>query len=194
MLTEYFYPVIAYVLGSIPFGLIFSEFFGIGGLRQKGSGNIGSTNVLRTQGKLLGALTLLCDFFKAFVPCCFFETNNEIIHLMILAAPTLGHMFPVWLKFKGGKGVATYLGTICAINWMILVMTIAVWVVLFVITRISSVSGLTAVICSLVAYEFQANAIDDKSQLLTLLALVLLIIYKHKDNIRRLWNKEEKQI
>ena len=194
MNSEFLFPIIAYFFGAIPSGLILSELFGEGGLREKGSKNIGSTNVLRTQGKLLGALTLIFDFAKAFIPCYLCESNNEIIHLATIAAPTLGHMFPIWLKFKGGKGVATYLGTICAINWVLLAATAAVWLIMFALTRISSVAGMTAVACSLVAYEFQRDYVDDKSTFFVLIALVLLVVFKHKDNISRLWNKEEKKI
>ena len=137
---QYLYPLLAYFLGSIPFGLIFSELFGSGGLREKGSKNIGSTNVLRTQGKLLGAMTLVCDFSKAFIPCYFFDAGDLVCNLLILVAPTIGHMFPIWLKFKGGKGVATFLGTIGAISWAVLLGAGLIWGAVFAACRISSVS------------------------------------------------------
>ena len=117
MTTTYFlYPLISYLSGSIPFGLILSNLFGNGKLRELGSKNIGATNVLRTQGKLLGALTLLFDFSKAFLPCYFLKTDNEFVNMLILAAPAIGHMFSIWLKFQGGNGVATYFGLLCAID------------------------------------------------------------------------------
>lgn len=190
-MQQYLYPLLAYLLGSIPFGLIFSELWGSGGLREKGSGNIGSTNVLRTQGKLLGALTLICDFSKAFVPCYFLEANNPISNLLILVAPTIGHMFPIWLKFNGGKGVATFLGTIGAISWAVLLGTGLIWGVIFAICRISSVSCLIAVSSSLFLYRYVQN---DVFIMGALIFLVILIFIRHKDNLIRLHNNQEKQI
>lgn len=190
-MQQYLYPLLAYLLGSIPFGLIFSELWGSGGLREKGSGNIGSTNVLRTQGKLLGALTLICDFSKAFVPCYFLEANNPISNLLILVAPTIGHMFPIWLKFNGGKGVATFLGTIGAISWAVLLGTGLIWGVIFAICRISSVSCLIAVSSSLFLYRYVQNDIFIMG---ALIFLVILIFIRHKDNLIRLHNNQEKQI
>lgn len=191
MSWEYTYPLIAYLLGSIPFGLILSELFGNGDLRQKGSGNIGSTNVLRTQGKLLGALTLICDFLKAFLPCYFLKTDNEICNLLIIVAPTLGHIFPIWLKFKGGKGVASYLGTIAAIHWFILLVTGITWISVFKICKISSFSGLFSLIISLLVC---GGVESDSHKLLALIFLVIVIFVKHKDNIVRLCNNEESRI
>ena len=190
-MQQYLYPLLAYLLGSIPFGLIFSELWGSGGLREKGSGNIGSTNVLRTQGKLLGALTLICDFSKAFVPYYFLEANNPISNLLILVAPTIGHMFPIWLKFNGGKGVATFLGTIGAISWAVLLGTGLIWGVIFAICRISSVSCLIAVSSSLFLYRYVQN---DVFIMGALIFLVILIFIRHKDNLIRLHNNQEKQI
>ena len=191
MSTEWFYPLISDVFGSIPFGLIFSELFGPGGLRQKGSKNIGSTNVLRTQGKLLGALTLICDFSKAFLPCYFFYTNNEICNTLILVAPTVGHIFPIWLKFNGGKGVATYLGTIASISWFALLVTGLIWICIFFACRISSVSCLIAVSCSLFVYRYIQN---DLFVMGALIFLVILIFWRHKDNLKRLAENKEKKI
>ena len=185
------YPLFAYFLGSIPFGLIFSELFGSGGLREKGSKNIGSTNVLRTQGKLLGALTLICDFSKAFIPCYFFDSGDLICNLLILVAPTIGHMFPIWLKFKGGKGVATFLGTIGAISWAVLLGAGLIWMAVFAVCRISSVSCLIAVSCSLLLYRYVQNDIFVMS---ALIFLVILIFIKHKDNLIRLHNNQEKRL
>ncbi len=188
---QYLYPILAYLMGSIPFGLIFSELFGPGHLREKGSGNIGSTNVLRTQGKLLGAMTLVCDFSKAFIPCYFLNTHDLISNLLVLMAPTIGHMFPVWLKFKGGKGVATFLGTIGALSWQLLLGAGIIWGVLFAIFRISSVSCLIAVSSSLLIYRYFQNNIYIMT---VLLFLVILIYIKHKDNLIRLYHNQEKRL
>ena len=190
-MQQYLYPLLAYLLGSIPFGLIYSELWGSGGLREKGSGNIGSTNVLRTQGKLLGALTLICDFLKAFIPCYFFDANNPISNLLILVAPTIGHMFPIWLKFNGGKGVATFLGTIGAISWAMLLVTGLIWGAVFLACRISSVSCLISVSCSLFIYRYIQNDIFIMG---ALIFLVILIFIRHKDNLIRLHNNQEKKI
>lgn len=190
-IQQYLYPLFAYLLGSIPFGLIFSELFGSGGLREKGSGNIGSTNVLRTQGKLLGAMTLVCDFSKAFIPCYFFNTGDLICDLLILVAPTIGHMFPIWLKFKGGKGVATFLGTIGAISWFVLLCAGLIWGAVFIACRISSVSCLIAVSSSLLLYRYVQNDIFVMG---ALIFLVILIFIKHRDNLIRLRNNQEKKI
>lgn len=190
-IQQYLYPLFAYFLGSIPFGLIFSELFGPGGLREKGSGNIGSTNVLRTQGKLLGALTLVCDFSKAFFPCYFLDANDPISNLLILIAPTVGHMFPIWLKFKGGKGVATFLGTIGAISWVVLLGAGVIWIAVFMACRISSVSCLIAVSSSLLIYRYVQN---DLFVMGALIFLVILIFAKHKDNLIRLHNNQEKRL
>ena len=190
-MQQYLYPLIAYFLGSVPFGLIFSELFGSGGLREKGSKNIGSTNVLRTQGKLLGAMTLVCDFSKAFIPCYFFDVGDLVCNLLILVAPTIGHMFPIWLKFKGGKGVATFLGTIGAISWAVLLGAGLIWGAVFAACRISSVSCLIAVSSSLLIYRYIQNDIFVMS---ALLFLVILIFVKHKDNLIRLHNNQEKRL
>lgn len=190
-MQQYLYPLFAYLLGSIPFGLIFSELFGSGGLREKGSGNIGSTNVLRTQGKLLSAMTLVCDFSKAFIPCYFFDSGDLICNLLILVAPTIGHMFPIWLKFKGGKGVATFLGTVGSISWFVLLGAGLIWGAIFLACRISSVSCLIAVSSSLLLYRYVQNDIFTMG---ALIFLVILIFIKHKDNLIRLRNNQEKKI
>lgn len=190
-MQQYLYPLLAYLFGSIPFGLIFSELFGPGGLREKGSGNIGSTNVLRTQGKLLGAMTLVCDFSKAFIPCYFFDSGDLVCNLLILIAPTIGHMFPIWLKFKGGKGVATFLGTIGAISWFVLLGAALIWGAVFLACRISSVSCLIAVSSCLLLYRYVQNNVFIMG---SLIFLVILIFIKHKDNLIRLHNNQEKKI
>lgn len=191
MMLQYFYPLLAYLFGSIPFGLIFSELFGEGGLREKGSGNIGSTNVLRTQGKFLGFLTLVFDFLKAFVPCYFFRTDNEFCNLLITVAPTIGHIFPIWLKFRGGKGVASYLGTVAAFSWITSLVTVVAWGSIFKICKISSLAGLVSLVISLLIY---GGAEGNLHRLETLTFLVVIIFIRHKDNIRRLYNNEESRI
>ena len=187
-ITYVMYPIIAYISGSIPFGLILSNLFGDGKLREKGSKNIGATNVLRTQGKLLGALTLLFDFLKAFLPCYFLKTNNELVNILILLAPTMGHMFSLWLKFKGGKGVASYLGTLGAIDICTLLITGVIWIGIFLAYRISSVSCLLSIVlsCGVFSGIKYYEHLDFFNELCVLMILAVFIIFKHHENIKRL--------
>jgi glycerol-3-phosphate acyltransferase PlsY len=192
---QYLYPVIAYFIGSIPFGLILSELFGKGNLRKLGSKNIGATNVLRTQGKWLGCLTFLLDFAKGVVACYFLQlqAENETVKLIIIAAPVIGHMFPIWLNFKGGKGIATYFGVLCALNASVFLMTVLVWLAVFSVWKISSISGLASVIssCAIFYYVKYTNHLDFVNQLCVLITVVVIIVAKHHENIRRLLNNNE---
>lgn len=196
MISYYLYPLYAYLIGSIPFGLIFSNIFGNGNLRESGSKNIGATNVLRTQGKFLGGMTFLFDFAKGFFACYLLQTDSDLINLLIIAAPVVGHIFPIWLKFKGGKGVATYFGVICALNIYVFLGTILIWSIIFIITKVSSIAGLSSVIASCVIFFFikYKNHLDFINQLYVLIIIVMVIIVKHHDNIRRLIKKKELKI
>lgn len=192
------YPILAYLIGSIPFGLIISEIFGKGNLRNSGSGNIGATNVLRTQGKLLGFITFLLDFAKGLCAYYFFQTDHILINSITIAAPVIGHMFPIWLKFKGGKGIATYFGVLCAVNIYAFIISIFVWITVFYITKISSISGLTSVISSCIAFyvitshgKYNPNL---HNQIIILITLVTIITLRHYQNIKRLINKTELKI
>lgn len=194
MTTTYFlYPLIAYLSGAIPFGLILSNLFGNGKLRDSGSKNIGATNVLRTQGKLLGALTLLFDFLKAFLPCHFLKTDCEFVNMLILSAPAMGHIFSVWLKFKGGKGVATYFGLLCAIDIHTCLITAIIWLCAFFICRISSVACLCSIIfsCGVFVYVRHLKNLEFFNQLCVLIILTVFIVAKHHENIKRLLSNKE---
>lgn len=182
----------AYLFGSIPFGLLLSNTFGKGNLLNSGSKNIGATNVLRTQGKSLAAATLLLDFLKGYLACKFFATGIGPLDCFIVAAPVLGHIFPVWLKFKGGKGFATYLGILCFLDPMTFLGAGVIWLTVFSITKISSISGLSSVAGSVFIFSWLQH--EQKSLLTMLLALALLIIWRHKGNIIRLLKKEEKPL
>ncbi|MDR3187537.1 MAG: glycerol-3-phosphate 1-O-acyltransferase PlsY [Holosporaceae bacterium] len=192
-MTQYFYPLLAYMLGSIPFGVILSNLFGKGKLRKTGSKNIGATNVLRTQGKLLGALTFGMDFLKGFGACYFLRGSDEILNLMTIAAPVLGHIFPVWLKFKGGKGISTYFGVLCATNIFTFWSVLAIWLVTFFSVKISSVAGLVSVFAGLFIFGYVGHALclDFVNQLYVLIALVVLIFFRHQENLKRLLKKKE---
>jgi glycerol-3-phosphate acyltransferase PlsY len=182
---------LGYVLGSIPFGLFFAWVAGGGDVRKIGSGNIGATNVLRTGKKWAAALTLLCDGAKGAAAVLlarhFLPPQCEIFAGL---AAVLGHLFPVWLKFKGGKGVATFLGVSLALYWPVGLMVAATWAAAAAIWRISSLSALIAIGLA-PAYFFALGARD-----YTPLALVLaaMIFVMHRDNIRRLLRGEEPRI
>lgn len=190
MIKEYMIFMLSYILGSIPFSLIITKVKGLD-LRLIGSGNIGATNVLRTTGeKYLAALALLLDSLKGFVVAYaaqqFFNDNLHIYSSSILAI--LGHMFPIWLKFKGGKGVATTLGVLLAFNIFITVIFILVWTIVFFIFRYSSLASLSAITLTLLmSFFFQ------KSLFLMMLVTAIFIFIKHYSNIKNLFhNKEHK--
>jgi glycerol-3-phosphate acyltransferase PlsY len=174
--------LLGYLLGSIPFGVILTRLFGAGDLRQIGSGNIGATNVLRTGRKGLAAATLVLDGAKGaaavLVATCVFPGHE----IPAAAAAFLGHLYPVWLRFRGGKGVATMLGICLALYWPIGLIFAGVWLALLALLRISSVAGMTAAISSPIA----AALLGRFDLVLLLIALALLVLWKHRANIDRL--------
>lgn len=188
MTIQYLYPLFAYLLGSVPFGLILSNLFGNGKLRNSGSKNIGTTNVMRTQGKTLGILTFLLDFGKGATAVYLLHANNMWLNIIIAVAPVVGHIFPVWLKFKGGKGIATYFGILLPLSPATLIATLTVWIFGFVVSKISAVGGMISVISSLfVFYFFEARREQFSMNMLYVLAiLVAVIIFRHKENIQKL--------
>ena len=186
--------ILFYFIGSIPFALLIPKFFGHGDIRNIGSGNVGATNVLRTGNKYLAFLVLFLDTLKGFVPFILlysFFDNIGLLHTVLLCHfAMLGHIFPVWLKFKGGKGVATYIGFLFGINLFLGLSFIIVWIVIALISRYSSLSSIVA---SLIApiYLF----IDSNNYIsIFLLYLFLIIILKHRENIKRLINRTENKI
>ncbi|MBY8826680.1 glycerol-3-phosphate 1-O-acyltransferase PlsY [Hephaestia mangrovi] len=174
--------LLGYLLGSIPFGLLLTRAFGAGDLRQVGSGNIGATNVLRTGRKGLAAATLLLDLGKGFAAVALarhFFPGNE---LLAAATVFLGHCYPVWLGFRGGKGVATLMGICLAIHWPCGLVFAVVWLGLLATLRISSVAGMAAAVVAPVS----AALFGKMDAVPVLLALALLVIWKHRGNIERL--------
>ena len=173
---------VGYLLGSIPFGLILTNLFGDGNLRSIGSGNIGATNVLRTGNKGLAAATLLLDGAKGFLAV--WLVARWFPDCMALAAigAVLGHCFPVWLKFKGGKGVATTLGVCLALAWPIGLAYALVWLAVLALTRISSLSGMSAAIAAPIAAWLMGN----EFYVPALVAIALLVLGLHRANISRL--------
>ena len=183
--------IIGYTLGSIPFGLLLSQTMGYGDIRKIGSGNIGATNAMRTGNKLLGILTLLFDMAKgaSAVWLCGHLYTPEYGVLAALFA-VLGHIFPVWLHYKGGKGVATSIGVFLALNWMIAAIVCGLWLLMFATTRISSISSLVGIGYSSAA----AYMVDSYLTALLCLCISALIVFTHRSNISRLLLGKEQHL
>ena len=178
--------LISYLFGSIPFGYLFTKILLNKDIRNVGSGNIGATNVLRTGNKSLGYLTLVLDIAKAVVPVIYIKFNYpDLVYISALCA-FLGHLFPIWLKFKGGKGVATFVGILISINIYYALVFGIVWTLTFLISRYSSLSSLFASI-SIPIYLLIIN----QSNIIFFIIMFVLIFYTHRENIKRLINKEE---
>ncbi|MFM5893908.1 MAG: glycerol-3-phosphate 1-O-acyltransferase PlsY [Novosphingobium sp.] len=173
---------LGYLLGSIPFGLILTKAFGAGDLRNIGSGSIGATNVLRTGRKGLAAGTLLLDAGKGALAVWLAAQWWPLAAPVAAFGAIVGHCFPVWLNFKGGKGVATALGILLALSWQLALVCIAVWLVAFLISRISSVGGISAAIAAAPA----AWALGHGELILPLAGIALVILWRHRANIARL--------
>jgi acyl phosphate:glycerol-3-phosphate acyltransferase len=179
-----------YLLGSIPFGLILAKLFGLGDLRQIGSGNIGATNVLRAGSKGLAALTLLLDAAKGTAAVLLAARWGGTAAIMAGLGAFLGHLYPVWLGFRGGKGVATYLGVLVGLYWPAAAVFAATWLIAALLTRYSSLAALTASAASVVAL-----ALLGQWQLAALfLVLTVLLYIRHAGNIGRLARGEEARI
>ena len=185
---EYFtIGIISYLMGSIPFGLILTRFFLKKDIRDIGSGNIGATNALRTGNKLIGYTTLILDISKAIIPVIFVKINfPELIFVASLCA-FLGHVFPIWLKFKGGKGVATYVGILFSINILLGTIFIISWIVIFILTKYSSLSSIIGAI-SIPLYFLLTG---QSNNVIFFIIMFVLIFFTHRENIKRLKNKEE---
>ena len=178
--------LISYLFGSIPFGYLFIKILLKKDIRSVGSGNIGATNVLRTGNKSLGYLTLILDISKAVVPVIYIKINYPDLVYMSALCAFLGHLFPIWLKFKGGKGVATFVGILISINIYYAIVFAIVWTLTFLISRYSSLSSLFASI-SIPIYLLIIN----QSNIIFFIIMFVLIFYTHRENIKRLINKEE---
>lgn len=187
---------VGYLLGSIPFGLLLTHAAGLGDVRKIGSGNIGATNVLRTGHKGLAALTLLLDALKGTAAVLIGHWLGAEGGVAILAslvaglAAFLGHVFPVWLGFRGGKGVATYIGVLLGADWRAAVGFCAVWLLVAVLTRYSSLSALIAALITPIGVW----ATGDRPTAILAALMSALLIYKHRANIRRLASGQEPRI
>ena len=182
--------VLSYLLGSIPFGVILTRLGGAGDLRTIGSGNIGATNVLRTGRKGLAAATLLLDMAKGAVAVLLVAHLFPGNALLAAAGAFIGHCYPVWLKFNGGKGVATLMGIVVALHWPLGLVYAVVWLGLLAGLRISSVAGMAAALSA----PFAAALFGRFDLVLLLLALALIVLWKHRENVDRLFSGTEPRI
>jgi glycerol-3-phosphate acyltransferase PlsY len=182
--------IVGYVLGSIPFGVILTRLGGAGDLRTIGSGNIGATNVLRTGRKGLAAATLALDVAKGAAAVLLIEWLSPGDGVLAAIGAFIGHCFPVWLRFRGGKGVATLMGVALALSWPVGLVYAAVWLALLALLRISSLAGMAAAVSAPVA----AALFDRFDIVLALLAFALIVLFKHGANIERLLDGSEPRI
>lgn len=182
--------LLGYLIGSIPFGVILTRLGGAGDVRAIGSGNIGATNVLRTGRKGLAAATLLLDLAKGAVAVCLVRLLSPDDAVLAGAAAVLGHIYPVWLRFHGGKGVSTFMGVALALDWRIGLIYAALWLGMIAVTRISSLGGMAAA-----ASVPVASLMLGRTDLFPLTgALALIILWCHRANLKRLLRGEEPRI
>ena len=185
-METFFIISVSYLCGSIPFGFLLTKFFLKKDIRKMGSGNIGATNVLRTGSKLIGYSTLTLDVLKAIVPLIIIKFNlPEFIFVSSLSI-FLGHVFPVWLKFKGGKGVATYVGMLFCINYILGFIFIISWFLVFILSKYSSLSSMIA---SLSIPIFCFFIYNENFYFFTM--MFILVFLTHRENIKRLINNTE---
>ena len=178
---------ISYLIGSIPFGFLLTKIFLKKDIREIGSGNIGATNALRTGNKLIGYSTLILDISKAVILLLIIKFNFSEYLFISSIAVFLGHVFPIWLKFKGGKGVAAYVGILFCINIYLAIIFIIVWLVVFVISKYSSLASMVASLFVPLSSYFLLNDINYYFYII----LFLLILITHRENIKRLKNNTE---
>ena len=179
--------IFSYLVGSIPFGLILTKIFLKKDIREIGSGNIGATNALRTGNKLIGYSTLILDVLKAVIPVLYVKINfPDAVYISALFI-FIGHVFPVWLKFKGGKGVATYVGILFSLNIIFGLVFGVCWLIIFFISKYSSLASLIGSL-SIPVYILIMERLEN---VFFYLIMFILIIFTHRENIKRLKNKEE---
>ncbi|MBV9826826.1 MAG: glycerol-3-phosphate 1-O-acyltransferase PlsY [Alphaproteobacteria bacterium] len=189
-MTILFAAIIGYLLGSIPFGLVLTRIAGLGDIRRIGSGSIGATNVLRTGNKAIAALTLALDLGKGVAAVLIGAIWGPMAALAAAGAVIVGHMFPVWLGFRGGKGVATALGVLLVIAWQVALIAAALWLLTAVVFRYSSLGALVAAVaCVILALIF-----TDQARTILIAGIAVLVILRHHENIRRLLAGTESRI
>ena len=179
--------LVSYLFGSIPFGLLLTKIFLKKDIREIGSGNIGATNVLRAGNKILGYSTLVLDILKAVLPILYIKFfMNDYLYISALSI-FIGHVFPIWLKFKGGKGVASYLGILCCLDIFTALIFGVVWIFVFVLFKFSSLSSLLASL-TIPIFHFFYNS---NSDYYFYFMMFILIFFTHRENIKRLRNNTE---
>ena len=179
--------LVSYLFGSIPFGLLLTKIFLKKDIREIGSGNIGATNVLRAGNKILGYSTLVLDILKAVLPILYIKFfMNDYLYISALSI-FIGHVFPIWLKFKGGKGVASYLGILCCLDIFTALIFGVVWISIFIFFKFSSLSSLLASL-TIPIFEFFYNS---NSDYYFYFMMFILIFFTHRENIKRLRNNTE---
>ncbi len=179
--------LISYLFGSIPFGLLLTKIFLKKDIREIGSGNIGATNVLRAGNKILGYSTLVLDILKAVLPILYIKFfMNDYLYISALSI-FIGHVFPIWLKFKGGKGVASYLGILCCLDIFTALIFGVVWISIFILFKFSSLSSLLASL-TIPIFQFFYNS---NSDYYFYFMMFILIFFTHRENIKRLRNNTE---
>lgn len=190
-MSAIFWAILGYLLGAVPFGIVITRALGLGDLRKIGSGNIGATNVLRTGHKGAALATLLLDSGKGAIAVLLARAMaGPDVAMIAGAAAFLGHLFPVWLGFRGGKGVATFLGTLLALDWRVGLIACATWLVMALIGRISSLAALTAAAASPIA----AWLLHGPKMALVVAGMGALIFIRHHSNIARLLKGTEPRI
>ena len=179
--------LVSYLFGSIPFGLLLTKIFLKKDIREIGSGNIGATNVLRSGNKILGYSTLVLDILKAVLPILYIKFfMNDYLYISALSI-FIGHVFPIWLKFKGGKGVASYLGILCCLDIFTALIFGVVWIAVFILFKFSSLSSLLASL-TIPIFHFFYNS---NSDYYFYFMMFILIFFTHRENIKRLRNNTE---
>lgn len=185
------WAALGYLAGSIPFGFILAKWAGLGDVRSIGSGNIGATNVLRTGSKKIAALTLLADALKGAIPVLMaFSLGSEFSAIGAGLGALLGHLFPVWISFRGGKGVATFLGITLALSWIVGAVFIVKWLIIAAIFRYSSL----AAICAVIAAAVTAIIISPPPVAAAIGIMGAIVILRHHENIARLIRGQESRI
>ena len=183
----FFIILVSYLFGSIPFGLLLTKIFLKKDIREIGSGNIGATNVLRAGNKILGYSTLVLDILKAVLPILYIKFfMNDYLYISALSI-FIGHVFPIWLKFKGGKGVASYLGILCCLDIFTALIFGVVWISIFILFKFSSLSSLLASL-TIPIFQFFYNS---NSDYYFYFMMFILIFFTHRENIKRLRNNTE---
>lgn len=188
--TLLFFGILGYLSGSIPYGLIITKIWGKQDIRKIGSGNIGTTNVLRTGSKKLAAATLAADILKALILVLFAKLISNELAIFTGLMAIIGHMFPIWLKFKGGKGVATSLGVYLALSFTMGIFCLAIWIIVAKMTRYSSFAALCAFIGAIIYALFMMSFFI----VLCTMIITALVFYRHKENIHHLMNGTESKI